>query len=196
MSRCSRSAIVLGGILGLARFGATAHAKNHPTYDGVIDFGRQLLYLDDGCLSIQGTVAAGSFFQDLKRIDNGGELEYRKHGRVVKEYPESLTTSIDIMVDQSFDGSLHWPASLRHGGSLAWKFEVDWKHEMQMRRAESPAAAHCVGDSDILLPGDLPVPSVSCQMTVVSKGVPLVDHLIVLIFEADGKPLTRISFAP
>jgi hypothetical protein len=29
------------------------HLSNHPTYEGVVSFGSQLLDVDDGCLSIR-----------------------------------------------------------------------------------------------------------------------------------------------
>ena len=30
-------------------------------YDGTVDFGAQLIYLDDGCLDLDGTVTSGNF---------------------------------------------------------------------------------------------------------------------------------------
>jgi len=182
------SGVLLSWILALAPLGARAHSG---TYEGVIEFGSQLLYLKDGCLSIHGTVSAGGFFQDLRRIDIGGQLEYTKRGQVVKEYPESLTASIDI--DQCLAQS---PDSTPSIFSHSFKFEVDWKHEMRLRPAVLlPTVAHCARYLPVGLFGEDP-PSIRCEMTVASKGVPLADHLIVLIFEADGRRLTRISAAP
>lgn len=192
MSRFRRpSGVLLSWILALAPVGASAHPR---TYDGVIEFGSQLLYLKDGCLSVRGTLTAGSFFADLRRIDVGGQLEYKKRGQIVKEYPESLTASIEI--DQCLAPSPDSTSSLFLGDSHPFKFEVSWKHEMQMRPAVlAPAVAHCARYSPASLLGEDP-PSIHCEMTVASKGVPLADHLIVLIFAADGRRLTRISAAP
>jgi hypothetical protein len=181
--------------------GFGAHLSNHPTYDGVVNFGSQHLYIDDGCLSIHGTVTSGNFFDDLRRIDVGGELLYKKRGEVVKEYPESLTTSIHLIARCPAQLPRS-PTSIFHGHSYGLKFEVNWKHEMQMRPAGlSPVVARCMGYSSVVISAealvrDVAVPSVDCQMTVDSKGVPLGDHLIVSIFTADGRPLTRISAAP
>ena len=192
MSRWRRpSGILLSGILTLAPLGASAQPR---TSEGVIQFGSQLVYLKDGCLSVHGTLTAGSFFADLRRIDVGGQLEYKKHGQAVKEYPEWLTASIDIDLCQA--PSPYSTSSLFLGDSRPFRFEVDWKHEMQMRPAVvAPAAAHCSRYSPVALLGEDP-PSIHCEMTVASKGVPLADHLIVLIFRADGRRLTRISAAP
>jgi hypothetical protein len=183
--------ILLSWILALAPLDASAHPGTH---DGVIEFGSQLLYVKDGCLSVHGTLSAGSFFQDLRRIDIGGQLEYKKRGQVVKEYPESLTASIDI--DQCLAPSPYSTSSIFLGDWHSFKFEVNWKHEMQLRPAVlSPAVAHCARYSPIGLLGEDP-PSIRCEMMVASKGVPLADHLIVLVFAADGRRLTRLSAAP
>jgi hypothetical protein len=142
-----------------------------------------------------GTVTSGSFFDDLRRIDVGGELQYKKRGRVVKEYPESLTTSIHLIGRCPAEFG-HSPTSIFRGNSCGLKLEVNWKHEMQMRPAVlSPVAAQCVGYSAVVIPAgdlitDVAVPLVDCQMTVASKGVLLGDHLIVSISTADGRTLT------
>jgi len=192
MSRRRRvCGFLLSGILALAPLGASARSG---TYDGAIEFGSQLLYLKDGCLSVHGTVSAGSFFQDLRRIDISGQLEYKKRGQVVKEYPESLTASIDI--DQCLVQSPNSTSSIFLGDLHSFRFEVNWKHEMKLRPAVlSPVVAHCARYSAVAFLGEEP-PSIRCEMTVASKGVPLADHLIVLIFAADGRRLTRISAAP
>jgi hypothetical protein len=185
--------------LVVAAFAACAHAGggSNPTYDGVVDFGGQLLHLDDGCLSVGGTVVSGSFFENLKRIDVGGRLEYRKHGKVVTEYPESVTTSIRIVGDQcaAFPNS---PSSVFNGDSYSLKFAVAWKDGMRLRPAVlSPGVARCVGYSSVTIPPrNYAIPSITCQMTVESKGIPLLDHLIVSVFAADGNRITRLSAAP
>jgi len=174
-----------------------ARPRNNPMYVGQVDFGAQRLHLEDGCLSIHGTVTAGSFFDDLKRIDNDGQLEYRKHGKVVTEYPESLTTSIRIAGDPCAQ-IFHSPSAIFRGDAYSLKLEVYWKHGMEMRPAVvSPAFAECVGYSSVAVPGEkVTIPSIACQLTVDSRGVPLEDHLIVSVFAANGRPLTRISAAP
>src|ERR1700689_221072 len=142
----------LGGILltlviGLTPAGADAGGRSNPTYDGVIDFGPQLLQMDDGCLALNGTVTSGSFFEDLKRIETGNRFEFIKGGRVVRDYPESLTTSIRI-VGQCAVTLSNPPPSIFHGDSYSLKFEVEWKDGMQLRPAElSAEAAHCTGYS-------------------------------------------------
>lgn len=175
-----------------------ARGRNNPTYDGVVDFGAQLLYLDDGCLSVDGTVTSGSFFDDLKRIDIGGQLEYRKRGRIVTMYPESLTATIRIVGDRCTAGLSGPPSSIFRGDSYSVKFAVEWKDGMQLRPATlSPVAARCIGYSSATSPDEsLTIPSITCQMTVDSKGVPMGDHLIVSIFATDGKRITRLSAAP
>jgi len=176
---------------------AEARGKSEATYDGAIDFGSQVLHLDDGCLALAGTVTSGSFFEDLVRVRTSGRFEYRKRGRVVTEYPESLTTSIRIM-GQCAATLSNPPSSVFRGDSYSLRFQVEWKDGMQLRPAVlSPVVAHCTGYSSILIPRqDFTIPSIACQLTVESKGVPLADHLIVSIFAADGTRLTRLSARP
>jgi hypothetical protein len=176
---------------------ADARGRNETTYDGTVDFGAQLLHLDDGCLALDGRVTSGTFFDDLKRTEIGSRFEFRKRGRVVTEYPESLTTSIRIAGDQCTATLSNRPSSIFRGDSFSLKFQVEWKDGMQLRPAVlSPLVAHCVASSSIIPGQDVTIPSITCQMTVDSKGVPLADHLIVSVFAADGKRLTRLSAGP
>jgi hypothetical protein len=174
-----------------------ARGKSDATYDGSVDFGAQLLHLDDGCLSVNGSVKSGNFFDDLKRVSVGRGVEFRKDGRVVTQYPESVTTSIRIAGDRCAPALSNSPSSVFRDGSYSLKFQVEWKDGMQLRPATlSPVTARCVGYSSIAIPSQETIPSITCQLTIESKGVPLGDHLIVSIFAADGTPLTRMSARP
>jgi hypothetical protein len=194
--RCLR-AILLTLMVGMLPMGADARGRNDTTYDGAVGFGSQLLRLEDGCLALDGTVTSGNFFEDLKRTEIGSRFEFKKRGRVVTEYPESLTTSIRIAGDQCAAALSNRPSSIFRGDSYSLKFQVEWKDGMQLRPAAlSSVVSHCVGSSSIIPGQDVTIPSITCQMTVESKGVPLVDHLIVSVFSADGKRITRLSAGP
>jgi hypothetical protein len=190
--------VFLAFVLGMSPVGAVAGGGSNPTYDGVVNFGSQLLQSNDECLSVDGTVTSGDFFDQLKRKDIAGRLEFRKHGRLVTQYPESITTSIRIAGGQCSAAFSHFPSSIFNGDSYSLKFAVEWKDGMQLRPAVlSSVAVHCVGYSSIAIPRrDYTIPSIQCQMTVQSRGVPLGDHLIVSVFTADGSRLTRLSAAP
>jgi len=199
LSRCRYpTGILLIFIIGMFPMGARARGPNSTSYDGAVDFGAQLLHLDDGCLALDGTVTSGNFFDDLKRTEINHRFEFKKRGRVVTYYPESLTTSIRIAGGQCAVALSNRPSSIFRGDSYSLKFQMEWKEGMQLRPAAlSPAGAHCVGSSSIVIPSqDVTIPLITCQMTVDSKGVPLVDHLIVSIFAADGARLTRLSAGP
>jgi hypothetical protein len=194
---------LLAGILALLATGAlplTAQAGGNGSaaYDGSVAFGRQVIQLDDGCLAVDGTMASGAFFEDLKRVEVGRQFGFRKHGRAVSEYPDSLTTSILIAGGRCESAWSNSDSAVFQGGSYALKFQVDWKEGMQLRPAALfPVAARCTGYRPITAPGrELASAAVLCQLTVDSKGVPLGDHLIVSIFSVDGKRLTRLSARP
>jgi hypothetical protein len=190
-------AILLSLIFVISPPGASAGGGNNPTYDGTIAFGPQLLQMGDGCLALNGSVTSGRFFEDLKRIETGNRFEFTKGGRVVTDYPESLITSIRI-VGQCAATFSNPPSSIFRDDSYALKFEVEWKDGMQLRPAElAPGVVHCTAYASIPIPRqDYTIPSIACQLTVDSKGVPLADHLIVSVYTADGKFLTRLSARP
>lgn len=187
-------------LVGMFPVIAHGRTRNNQPYDGRVSFGSQLLHLDEGCLSVDGTLASGSFFENLKRDDTGILPEFRKSGEVVTEYPESLTASIRIIGNQCAAApSSHSP--IFNGDSYSLSFEVAWKNGLQLSPAVlSPVVARCVGSSVLMNPagdGDIiTAPLLTCQLTVASKGVPLANHLIVSVFAADGKLLTRLSAAP
>jgi hypothetical protein len=178
--------------------GADARRKNDTIYDGSVGFGSQVIYLNDGCVSIDGAVTSGTFFEDLKRSDTGSEFEFRKSGSVVTEYPDSLTTSIRLVGGECADTISKPPSSIFHNDSYSLRFQVEWKDGMELRPAVlSPIVAQCTGASSTPIPSrDFTIPSITCEMTVNSQGVPLADHLIVSVFTADGKLLTRLSAHP
>jgi hypothetical protein len=178
--------------------GTLAGGRDSTSYDGQVNFGSQLLHLEDGCLSVDGTVTSGNFFDGLSRRDIGSRLEYKKHGKVIMEYPESLTTSIRLMGDRCSTALSGAPSSVFRGDSYSLRFKVEWKDGMQLRPAAlSPVAAQCVGYSTRFISDrQFTVPTVTCRMTIDSRGVPLGDHLIVSVFASDGTRLTRLSVRP
>jgi hypothetical protein len=193
-----RRGILLTLIVGLFAIGADARRKNDTTYDGSVDFGSQVIYLNDGCVSVDGTVTSGNFFDDLKRLDTGSEFQFRKSGGLVTEYPNSLTTSIRLVGGECADTISRPPSSIFHNDSYSLRFQVEWKDGMELRPAVlSPITAHCTDASSTPIPSrDFTIPSITCEMTVESQGIPLANHLIVSVFTADGKLLTRLSAHP
>jgi hypothetical protein len=186
--------------LAALAWGAQGRGKrsSSASYDGTVDFGAQVLQLEGGCLSLEGTVRSGEFFADLTRVDSGGQPEFRKAGRVVTEYPETLTTSIRLVGGKCAESVSSSPASIFGGDSSALEFEVEWKDGMQLRPATlSPVFAKCVGSRIITdLTKKFSLPQITCEMTVDSHGIALHNHLIVSVYSADGKRLTRLSAAP
>jgi hypothetical protein len=192
--------IVFALLVGMFPLIAHARPRDSQTYGGMVNFGSQLLYLDEGCLSVDGTMTSGNFFENLKRNDNGILPEYRKSGELVTEYPDSLTASIRIIGNRCAAASgSHSP--IFNGDSYSLSFGVAWKNGFELSPAVlSSTVVRCVGTSVLINPsgdGDIvTAPLLTCQLTVASKGIPLADHLIVSVFAADGKLLTRLSAAP
>jgi hypothetical protein len=185
-------------LLAVFPIAVSAAGNGTAAYDGRVDFGSQVVRLDDGCVTVDGKISSGAFFDDLKRVEVGRQFEFTKHGRPVREYPASLTTSILIANGPCQSPASKLASSMFEGKSYALKFQVDWKEGMQLRPAAlSPVEAHCTGYSAIgSAAQQAAVSSILCQLTVASKGVPLGDHLIVSIFGPDGTRVTRLSARP
>src|ERR1700722_16367485 len=145
--------ILLTFVMGAFPLSARAGGKSNATYDGELAFGSQLLYLADGCISVDGSVTSGKFFGDLKRTDVGGRFEYRKRGNIVTEYPESLTTSIRLVGDKCAAELSNAPSAVFSGDSFTVKLAVEWKEGMELRPATlSPVVAHCIGATSVAIP--------------------------------------------
>jgi len=201
VSRDRHSAkILLALLIGLLPIGASARSRKDATYDGSVDFGSQLLNLKGGCFAVDGSVRSGNFFDDLKRIDSGDQIEYVKEGKVLTEYPDSVTTSIRIMGSDCTQGYSGPALPIFEGNSYSMTFQVQWKDGMQLTPAMlSPAVAHCVGTRIITnasRDSTSTFPALTCELTVESRGVSLMKHLIVSVFSPDGSRLVRLSAAP
>src|SRR5579863_1573671 len=131
MSRYHRGILLTMIVMGFS-IGANARRKNDLKYEGAVNFGSQVIYLNDGCVAVDGTVTSGDFFGDLKRIDTGDELEFRKGGSVVTEYPKFVTTSIRLVGGECDATLSRPPSSIFRGNSYSLTFQVEWKDGMQL----------------------------------------------------------------
>src|ERR1700723_2649616 len=135
--------ILLALIVALFPTSANAGGGSNSSYDSTIDFEAQLLRFDDGCLALSGTVTSGNFFQDLRRTEVGNRFEYRKGGKVVTEYPESLTTSIRYEGHVSTTVLSNSPSAIFQCDLYSVKLVVECKDGIELRPAGlSPLAAH------------------------------------------------------
>jgi hypothetical protein len=188
-----------GFVLVLAACGGTfGRGRNNPTYDGKVNFGPQMLHLDGGCVYVDGSLTSEDFFQNFERVDAGDHFEFRKDGKPITEYPGVVTTSIRVMGNQCGAPGPGDHAVLFGVNSYSLKFEVAWKDGLDMKPAAlSSGGASCTGFNSITIPDrGYAIPTISCQLRVNADGVPLGDHLIVAIYSADGRQITRLSAAP
>jgi hypothetical protein len=190
--------IVLATVLLLGADTAVRAAGKGSTSDfGRVEFGPKELQFVDGCAQVDGHLTSGNFFDDLKRTDVRGRFEFTKRGVEVSDYPESVTSEIRLIGSPCLSALSNGPASVFGGQAYALTFQVQWKSGMQLRPAAlASTTAKCDGFSSVVLPGGDTVPTIVCQLTVDSRGVPLADHLIVSVFSPDGTRLTRLSAAP
>ena len=179
-------------LVSIVPIASGARSRNSQAYNGLVKFGPQIVQMEDGCLWIDGGVSSGTFFRGLKRDDKNSPPEYSNGSSIVVSYPESLTASIRILNDQCVaeDASSPWTGH-------SFTFDVSWKNGVQLTPALlSPGGVHCDNLSAISETQVVIAPPMECQMTIRSEGVPLINHLIVSVYAADGKRLTRLSAAP
>ncbi len=181
----------------LLPFDTFGRGRNNPTYDGKVHFGAQLLHLDEGCVYIDGALTSGDFFQNLERLDKGDYFEFRKAGQAVTQYPGELTASIRVMGNQCGANAAGKPSAIFRGNSYSLRFEMAWKDGLNVRPASFSGEPSCSGFNSITIPDKgYAIPTISCQLHVNADGVPLGQHLIVLIYSTDGQQITRISAGP
>jgi hypothetical protein len=172
-------------------------ARTPEMYHGAVNFGPQVVPLAGSCLWVDGGMTSGSFFDGLERRQSGTSSEYRKGSDVIREYPESVTVAVRFLNQCAKPMS---DSDFADFADLAGRmvFRVDWKAGLQVTPAVlSPIAAGCIRSmQSVVGNAPLPIPSVTCHISIPSKGIPLENHLIVSVFSRSGARLTRLSAAP
>ena len=151
------------------------------------------------CLSIRGRVTAPEFFAGLKRRETARGIEFRRGANAVESYPEELSVRIWIREFPCHVGLTEASPLLTTPEEMSsLQFKGFWKRGMEMRSVEGLALRAFYRRKEqptalVGLPVTIQRDTWVYDLTVVSKGVPLTDHLILEIFTKDGLRWARVS---
>jgi hypothetical protein len=179
---------------------AAAPSKDVRVYTNVVPF------ITDGgipggpCMRISGDITAPDFFTGLARVSTPDGFEYRRGKELVTEFPQELTLHLQIR-DIPCMGSFEAGAPRRFltqqiVGALAVRFY--WKRGFALRPLKNvtrtKATALQLSPIANMDTGD-PVDRYlwRFEFAVPSAGVPLTDHLVIVLRTAEGKLVARVS---
>jgi hypothetical protein len=138
----------------------------------------------DTCVTFSPEMSAGDFFEGLQRLDLPSGSMYRKSKQPVTQFP----TYIEVLVyvdSHQCDADLYTSAKAPDFLSKI-KFRLQWKRELDMRPADFTLEQVPLnldeGDYRLLF-----------IMRIKDENVPLTDHLILSVWNEQGKLLSRMS---
>jgi len=141
----------------------------------------------DGCTAIfVGTVAPDDFFEKLAKTKTPSGEIFTIGSKEVKFFPETFTVSLIVSGPTPY--GRHGCTKLGDDAMKSLTFGAQWKRGMTMRAVHNLV----LGPSAILRKvGTM----TACNYTLTFKDqdVPLSDHLILNVFNADGRLIARLS---
>jgi hypothetical protein len=187
-------------LLSCAAITGVSFASQRPGTKGtdVIYFGGQPLASKDSCFFWGGTLSSGDFFRDLKRKDSSRGTRYYRKNKEVLLYPEELYVTVRVTHPECDDrGNVTSLQGLElpEDFGASFTFKVEWKNGVQLNPADNftvlsrehkPTAFN-------LMSAQFSNDVVEFGISVRSKAVPLSDHLIVSVLDANGKNIVRLS---
>jgi len=196
------------GLLGLFLLlcGAAHAAAATPPQKNAGNHPRGVPFITDGgvpggpCLRLQGLLTAGDFFAGLQRRDGPDGAEYRRGGARVTQYPGELHLNFLVR-------DFPCPENIESGGSRKYltrewidnlRIALYWKRELQLRAISTvrdrTVSVERVQPQDTLDAQSLPERFVwKFHCVVPSVGVPLAEHLVIIVRAPGGKIVARVA---
>lgn len=179
---------------------APARRKQVWDYSGGVYFKTDGAIPNGPCLRISGRITGG-FFEHLKRVDDARGTEFLRGTERVTQFPEQILLQFAIR-------DFPCPQELKSGAAAASHLTAElmrplrlsfyWKRGLELRpikgiarkdfhleRIEPYAAQTDSGQPERLL--------WSYEFVVPSAGVPLTDHLVLVLREQDGRIVARVA---
>ncbi len=129
-------------------------------------------------------MSAGDFFDGLQRLDLPSGPMYRKAKQPVTQFPTYVEVEVRVDIHQC-DADLYTSAKAPDFVSKI-KFRLQWKRDLEMRPADFTIEQIPLnldeGDDRMLF-----------VMRIKNQNVPLTDHLILSVWNDQGKLLSRMS---
>jgi hypothetical protein len=138
----------------------------------------------DVCVTFAPEMSAGDFFDGLQRLDLPSGPMYRKAKQPVTQFPTYVEVEVRVDIHQC-DADLYTSAKAPDFVSKI-KFRLQWKRDLEMRPADFTIEQIPLnldeGDDRMLF-----------VMRIKNQNVPLTDHLILSVWNDQGKLLSRMS---
>ena len=138
----------------------------------------------DTCVTFAPEMSAGDFFDGLQRLDLPSGPMYRKFKQPVTHFPTYIEVEIYVNIHQC-DADLYTSAKAPDFVSKI-RFHLQWKRNLDMRPADFTIEQVPLnlddGDDRMLF-----------LMRIKDDNVPLSDHLILSVWNEQGKLLSRMS---
>jgi hypothetical protein len=158
--------------------------------------GLDLIHAGSMCLLLSAELESGRFFESLTTHQKQGKQTFRVGSEEVRFYPEHVLLKLrgyldrcgpreegryrnDLRLDSDFMTSLRFRTYWKHGFDMR---TVDAKTEKQGRTVD-PDFARLSPSTDVW----------EYELSITSENVPLADSLVLLIFDANGTELSRLS---
>jgi hypothetical protein len=169
-------------------------------YDGGLQLVTDGSVPDGPCFRLTGRLTNPEFFDNLRRVDSTTGTLYRRGNDVITEFPERMNLSF-VLYDHPCTLGLQpagEPAYLTK--DIIGKFRVvfAWKHGVEMRPAKeislTSVEAHPTANYARELTENMPQRfEWQFVFDVPSKGIPLTDSLVLLIYSPDRRIIARVT---
>ncbi len=170
------------------------------------DYENGIAFATDGgvsggpCFRLHGRLTSPDFFAGLKRTRSASGAEFRRGTEKVTHFPAEMQLRFTLR-------DFPCPENIRHGGARKYltrewmsglKFAFYWKRGMALRPATN------VSDKTLTVERAEPYDALSAQSlperllwrfhsVVASAGVPLTDHLVIVLHTPDHRAVARVS---
>ena len=147
------------------------------------------------CLMLGAKVEAGDFFKGLRAHKTHGDRVFRKHGKVIHTFPDSLTIYLAAGYDNcagrgtpvcdrcDFRFNRDFMQSLR--------FQAYWKHGFETKEtAIRVLSLERSNDLEEIAPS---AELWKYQLAVEGRNIPITDALVLTVLDSHGRIVTRLS---
>jgi len=187
MTKAYRTALL--GILLISAI--TPPSDGHQHNGRVVLMGKSILAFDDMKVLFHAGMTANDFFDRLECRTTEKGARYFLGSKPISTYPESVTVKV-FASPWKFDEAT--PDKRYSGKALTFveqlQFKAEWKTGLNLRPVSSLSTKRIeksTGDPNLLL---------GYELSVNSQAVPLTDHLVVSVYDAESNLIVRFSGAP
>ncbi len=179
--------------------GAGPQAENKRAYSGGITFVTDGGIPKGPCLRVAGRLTTPGFFDGLKRVDDSRGTQFRRGNLPVTHFPRQMLLQLtiqDMLCPPEFR-SEGGPVYLTREDMSTMRLSFFWKRGLELRPAggaEQNSAVELREPYAKDLADSLPKRFIwSYEFVVPSAGVPLTDHLVIVLRQADGHIVARVA---